>query len=173
MSGYQVDGVAQFFTMAIAAAVGGGLCLVYDVFRIMRHIKRPSGFSALVQDVAWWLIAAVATWLLLLVRCAGVVRIYALLAIAVGFVCCRFSVSILFMKIMLPAVDGIKRFLTPIYKGCRTAGRKCAKTCKNILISVKNLLKHAGAVVYNQLKSRVGIPFRKRSEDNGQTQHNS
>ncbi len=175
MNGYQVDGSNQFFTATISAGVGGLLCLCYDLMRLARCIKKPSVLGAFCQDIAWWLTATISTYLLLLIRCSGQVRFFAIIGLAVGFVCWRMTVSVAFMKVTKPIADWVigatrlvkRRILHPLIKKLKIFGGFLLKTLKNILFSVKNLLKHTGLVVYNQLKSWVGMPFKKRSDRNG------
>ena len=172
MSGYQVDAYAQFITALIAAGVGMELCLAYDLLRLVRYAYRPSVLGAFVQDIVWWLLATLATCLVLLVRCSGTVRVYALLSIAVGFITCRFTLSLLLMKLGKQIVDIIKGVIgwlnktvfAPIIGLIGLVSSKFTKIIKKFIKTVKNLLKDSGLVVYNQLKSWAKMPDRKRSK---------
>lgn len=172
MSGYQVDTYAQFITAVISAAAGGMLCLLYDLLRLIRYARRPSALAAFVQDVAWWIAATVVTGLILLVRCKGEVRFFALLGIGIGFVCCRFTLSVLLMKFGKIIIDAIKRLLrvifnrilAPVLNGLSSFLSKLLKNSKKFVKSVKNLLKHSLLVVYNFLKSWARMPRRKKEQ---------
>jgi len=173
MSGYQVDAYGQFLTAVISAAAGASLCLLYDLLRLVRYAHRPSAVWAFFQDVAWWLVATAVTALILLVRCSGAVRLFALLGLAVGFVCCRFTLSLLIMKIGKKIADIVKgvlnvifgRILAPVCKWIGSLLSKIIKIIKKFLKSVKNLLKDSVPLVYNHLKSWAKSLNVKRSND--------
>jgi len=157
MNGYQVDAYGQFITAVISAAAGVGLCLLYDLLRLLRYARRPTVLQVFVQDVLWWLVATVVTGVVLLVRCSGTVRFFALLGLCVGFLCCRFTLSLVLMKAGKRIIDVIKRLakavwskiLEPVFISVTTLLRKIAKIIKKFLKSVKNLLKDSALVVYN------------------------
>lgn len=162
MTGYQVTNSAQFTTTLISAAVGIVLCLMYDILRIIRMAHRPSVIQAFIQDVLWWLSAAVLTYGLLLVRCNGSVRAYPLIGETVGFLSCRFTLSVLIMrvaKVLVAFFGRVNRAFkckvaAPV---CRAAGRLASfvsEKLKKLGKIVKNLLKHTGSIVYNHVKSR-------------------
>lgn len=172
MSGYQVDAYAQFITALIAAGAGMALCLAYDLLRLIRYACRPSVVGAFVQDIVWWLLATVTTCLVLLTRCSGTVRFYPLLSMAVGFITCRFTVSLILMRLGKQIVDIIKgiigwinqKVFAPIIRLIASVSSKFTKIIKKFIKTVKNLLKDSGLVVYNQLKSWAKMPDRKRSK---------
>ena len=114
MSGYQVDTNGQFITAVISAAGGVILCLLYDLLRLARYARRPTALWAFVQDIAWWLTATAVTGLVLLVRCRGEVRFFAIMGLAVGFLCCRFTLSLLFVGLGKRIIDLVKGVLRAI-----------------------------------------------------------
>ena len=157
MTGYQVDAYGQFITAVISAAAGVGLCLLYDLLRLIRYAGRPTTLQAFIQDVLWWLAATAVTWTVLLVRCSGTVRFYALLGLVVGFLSCRFTLSLVLMKLGKKTIDIVRLFLKavwskilePVFKSVRALLEKNTKITKKFLKSVKNLLKDSVLVVYN------------------------
>ncbi len=157
MNGYQVDAYGQFITAVISAAAGVGLCLLYDLLRLLRYARHHTTLQVFVQDVLWWLVATVVTGVVLLVRCSGIVRFFALLGLLVGFLSCRFTLSLVLMKLGKKVIDVVKAFLKavwsiilePIFKSARSLLGKISKIIKKFLKSVKNLLKDSVLVVYN------------------------
>ena len=157
MNGYQVDAYGQFITAVISAAAGVGLCLLYDILRLLRYARRPTVWQVFIQDVLWWLVATVATGVVLLVRCSGTVRVFALLGFVIGFLCCRFTLSLVLMKMGKKIIDVVKgllkavwsRILEPVFKSVTALLEKKSKIIKKFLKSVKNLLKDSVLVVYN------------------------
>ena len=153
MSEIQVNLSGQILTFWIAAAVGVGLCLFYDLFRLARLVRRPSRGGAFFQDLLWWAVAAVVTYGLLLVRCKGVVRSFALLGEAAGFALCRGTLSRWILAIARPTVA----FLRRVGRRCRRAmgafwaprKKRIAALAKKIAEFLKNLLKRLRHLLYN------------------------
>ncbi|MBQ2704600.1 MAG: hypothetical protein IJF58_03520 [Clostridia bacterium] len=157
MTGYQVDAYGQFITAVISAAAGVGLCLLYDLLRLIRYARRHTTLQVFVQDLLWWIAATVVTWVVLLVRCSGTVRFFALLGLTVGFLSCRFTLSLVLMKLGKKVIDAVKTVLKvvwravfePFFRWVRAVWDKFSKIIKKFLKSVKNLLKDSMLVVYN------------------------
>ncbi|MDR1892029.1 MAG: spore cortex biosynthesis protein YabQ [Oscillospiraceae bacterium] len=100
---------AQTISFAAAFLTGAALCLVYDFFRVLRLAFRPSVLSAFVEDMIYWLLAALVTFGLLLIRCSGVIRGYAVLGEFLGFIACRNSISVLIMKVSGTVIGFFRR----------------------------------------------------------------
>lgn len=153
MTEIQVDLSGQILTFWIAGAAGVGLCLVYDLFRLFRLLRRPSRVGVFVQDVLWWAVTALVTYGLLLVRCKGVVRLYALLGEAAGFLLCRGTLSRGLMAAARPAAGALHR----LGGRCRRAARawlaprkeRLGAFAKKICEFLKNLLKRLRHLLYN------------------------
>ncbi len=162
MSGYQVDLGGQYYTTLISLLVGGGLCLLYDCFRIVRAAWRWDGVAVFVQDVVYCVIAAAVTYGMLLVRCSGVVRIYPLIGEVCGFVICRFTVSRLVMLIATGIITFVRRVyfavrkaaFVPIIRIAETIFKKIAAFSKKINYLLKNYLKDTSYLVYNHVNYR-------------------
>ena len=71
---------SQMTGFLLAVGMGAALCLVYDLFRIVRIAAPPGRIGAFAQDVLWFAIAAVVTYLLCLARCKGEVRSFIIAA---------------------------------------------------------------------------------------------
>ena len=157
MNEIQVDIGGQIVTFWIAAALGAALCLVYDLFRIVRYGHRPSKWSAFFQDIAWWLICAVLTYGMMLVRCKGVVRIYALLGEGLGFVAFRLTASRLLLAVAKPVVRAVKaasafvkrKVLAPLGALLRRITEKAVGFFKKFQKFLKNHLKRLLRLLYN------------------------
>lgn len=91
--------------------MGAVLCLLYDVFRILRMAFSPGKISAFIQDVLWFAIAAVATYMMCLARCRGEVRSYIVIGEVVGFVLFRLTVSRLLILAARPVIRTAKRLI--------------------------------------------------------------
>lgn len=157
MSEIQVDIGGQIVTFWIAAALGAVLCLIYDLFRILRYAHRPSKWSAFRQDIVWWCICAVLTYGLMLVRCKGVVRIFALLGEGLGFAAFRFTVSRLLLAAAKPVVRGVnavvrfvkRKVLAPIGVLLLRVSEKVGTIFKKFANFLKKHLKRLTRLLYN------------------------
>ena len=109
-----------------------------------------------VQDIIFWLIAALVTFGLLLVRCNGLVRGYAVLGELLGFAACRNSISLVLMKIsgaVIGAVRRIKRFLQ------RTIYRPVARTLRKFTDFLEKTSKKGGNILKKGLKQGLGLLY--------------
>lgn len=157
MSEIQVDLNAQIVSFWVAVALGATLCVLYDVFKFVRLLFRSGKTAIFVQDIAWWLITALATYILLLVRCKGVVRSYAVIGEVVGFAGYRFTVSRLteiplknFAKALRAAYVYIKtKILAPVTVTVMKIIRWIEKIFKKFINFLKNHLKQSVKMVYN------------------------
>ena len=76
-----ITGQAMAFLGALA--LGGGLGLLYDLCRLLRHRLPLLGLGA-VLDLLYWPIAAVSLFVYAVAAGDGVVRIYFMLGVALG-----------------------------------------------------------------------------------------
>lgn len=179
MNGYQAYDYGQALTFCIAIAVGAVICVIYDLFRILRAAHRFSYVNVFIQDVLWFLTAAILTCGLMLVRCSGVVRIYALVGETVGFVACRVTLSRVLMKASKSVIKAIKRALRavkhkvgpPIMRIELFFEKKFVLLTEKTSFGVKKHLKHGGRIVYNHIKfGKCGLHSkRRRNHENSRT----
>lgn len=160
MSEIQVDLNAQIVSFWIAVALGAVLCVLYDAFKFVRLLFRSGKTAIFAQDLAWWLITALVTYVLLLVRCKGVVRSYAVIGEVVGFAGYRFTVSRLtekplkkLAKILRAVYVYIKnRILLPVTAAVVKIIKWIEKIFKKFINFLKNHLKQSVKIVYNSRK---------------------
>lgn len=170
---WEITLAGQTLTFLIALGIGVSLCLLYDVFRIIRIGWPPSAVSAFIEDIIYWFFSALITFCLLIVRCSGEIRGYVIFGELLGWIFCRFTVSVVLVK----TADSIFKFLsflkglitTPIKatakwirKLARTLitpklkklGKFAHKTIKSIGNRAKKLLKQRRIMMYNH-KSKL------------------
>ncbi len=158
MSEIQVDLNGQIVSFWIAVAVGAALCVLYDLFKFVRLLYRSSKTAVFVQDMAWWIITALATYVLLLVRCKGVVRSFVIIGEAVGFAAYRFTVSRVaerpikkFAAAIRAAVRFVKtKIFAPVAAGFKKMSAKLAQVFKKFTNFFKKHLKQLAQLVYNR-----------------------
>ncbi len=164
MSDYQLDLDAQYYTTLISLVVGAVLCIAYDLLRILRKLRRWSYAAVFVQDVAYCLFAAAVTYIMLLVRCSGVVRFYPLLGELCGFFICRFTLSRLIIIIADVIIAAARRVFSAIDRAVfAPMGRLFSRIFKKILVFVEKItyllkkhLKDTALMVYNHVKLHRG-----------------
>lgn len=146
-----------------AIVMGVALCLFYDLLRIFRLAVPPGKILAFFEDVLWFFVAAVATYLVCLAKCNGEVRSYVLVGEAVGFLLCRLTVSRGIMTAAKPSIraakklarrvkNAILRFLMPIIS------RLTEKTQKFLHETRKKGKKHLQTgvrLLYNRKKKNI------------------
>ena len=99
-----------------AIVMGVILCLFYDLLRIFRLAVPPGKILAFFEDVLWFFIAAVVTYLVCLAKCNGEVRSYVLIGEGVGFLLCRLTLSRGIMTVAKPSVRTIKKLVRRVKK---------------------------------------------------------
>ncbi len=101
----------------MAAGMGAALCLLYDLFRILRLVFSSGKAVAFAEDVLWFSVAAIATYMLCLARCNGEVRSYIIIGEIIGFIICRLTASRGLMLAAKPTVRMAKRLLKRLHGG--------------------------------------------------------
>jgi len=111
-----VDYTAQHLLFLWSVAAGAALSLFYDLFRLLRALGIRGRFSVFIQDVVFCLVGALVYILLLFNFSSGVLRLYALIGMAAGFLLCHLTVGALFMK----CVDTVKRAVFGVLRRVKT-----------------------------------------------------
>ena len=146
-----------------AIVTGVVLCLVYDLMRIFRLAVPPGKVLAFFEDVLWFFIAAVVTYLVCLAECNGEVRGYVLIGEIIGFLICRLTISRGIMTAARPTIRAAKkiirrvktkflRFLKPFVSGIR---EKIKKILHETRKKGKKHLHRSRRLLYNRKKKNI------------------
>ena len=149
----------QVATLALSLCLGFILCLIYDVLRAMRKTGFNSFLAVFITDILFWIFVAFITFIFLMSRTNGEIRAYVLLGELIGFIVFRFTASKLWFKslcVCFKLFVRVKRFLRRktniIYLKLENFITRFLKQTllksKNVLKSVKKLLKKASKVLY-------------------------
>lgn len=92
-----------------ACVLGAALAVVYDLFRVLRMIIRWHPILVGIQDVIYFVFAAVITFSFLMAFHDGQLRVFILVGELMGGVLYFFTVSILFLKLTAFVVETIKK----------------------------------------------------------------
>ena len=145
---WEIDSSFQAVSFLYSVLFGAGYCLFYDFFRAFRKLYKPTAFSVFFEDLIYFLIISILTFLLLMSLSNGEIRGYILIGIAVGFTICFFTVSRFFVKILFAVfkflneisektVYLLNRILIWLFEKIK----KWAKYCTILLNKTKNLFK--------------------------------
>ena len=94
--------------------LGAFLCAVYDVFRLLRLVRRQNAFVVFLCDFIFCVFSAVCLLVLFFNLSYGRVRFYALALAIAGFLVWRFTVSRLVMTLLMKLIKQIKKLLISI-----------------------------------------------------------
>ncbi|OJU15409.1 MAG: hypothetical protein BGN88_07825 [Clostridiales bacterium 43-6] len=152
----------QTTSFLVAAAMGFAISLIYDVFRILRLFAKPEPVSVFIQDIIFSLICAFLTFGLLIVRCQGEIRWFIFGGELLGFLICRFTLSMLIISAadkIIRAIKAVFRFIdrylySPIKKLKNKIVHFLYLQIRKFMVFFNQVLKNTMRMVYNKLKSR-------------------
>ena len=163
----------QCWTFLLSIAVGAGLSLLYDLFRLLRLILPEQTWRIALEDVLYcflcgWVILRFALW-----ADMGRLRGYLLLGEGLGWILCHFTIGQLFYALAQRLIRLLKKILTvllsPFYKLLKKilslfTGLLATwkKICKKLSFRRKFFLKQRAILLYNLIKSEKRPIFRKR-----------
>ncbi|MDR3552244.1 MAG: spore cortex biosynthesis protein YabQ [Clostridia bacterium] len=164
-------------TLVFLAACGFGMALgaVYDLFRIFR-IAVPCGKAVVfIQDVLFWMICAVSSFLFLLYMNTGEIRLFIILGELIGATLYYFTLGVLVMK-SAKAVVGFLRWIAAlvfrlIARPLGFIGRKTGAFVSADTKLVGNIIKKKAKVLKTHLKVRkrkvYNLTNRQNAKDGG------
>ena len=153
-----------------AMIVGAAMGILYDLFRISRIAIPTARVVVIVEDILYFSICAVATFLLMMSSLDGQVRIFVLMGQLIGAILYFCTVGRLVMKIsrtIINIVRGILRFifrwiLRPIWITCYRIVRILLlpiyfimKIIRKLCKRLKFRLKMNRTILYNHFSARL------------------
>ncbi len=150
---WKIENSLQFIAFLTCTGFGALYCFLYDILRAVRKNKRFSDWAVAVQDLLFFIFAALITFLLLLKYTYGEIRLYIFIAIIIGFSVFRVTLSRFITPILIKAISKIIMLISVIFRGYKAIKNKIAafiglcaekikKYCKNSLKNLKNHLQH-------------------------------
>lgn len=151
----------QTVSFLLSIGLGAVCCLLYDIVRIIHFFRVKKWLSTFIIDILYFVIVSFLTYCFLFFRCVGQVRLFVLIGQLFGFVICRNTLSVIFMKIWMFILKKVGKFLRFTKKICRRIFNMIEKELKKGLIllkkiisAVKKYLKQSSVVVYNHFVKR-------------------
>ena len=157
----------QTVTFFLSILLGAGLCIIFDVFRVIRLLGVRQLVTIVIEDVAFFIICAVLTFLFMLIRSDGQVRWFILAGELIGAVFYNLTISgmvIFVIKKLIEAGYAViifanRKIISPIlsligrvFKKIAPKGKKIARFSKKIPKKFKYSLKQVHQMMYNQHK---------------------
>ena len=115
---WEIHSTDQTVTFMLSWALGGLLCAVYDILRGWRLSLHSGIIAVFFQDTFFGIFASVTTFLFLLARSCGEIRLYVLVGEVIGFVLFRMSFSgvlLAFFRILFSGLRWIKKQFSHLY----------------------------------------------------------
>lgn len=184
--------VAQdLITLGISAAIGAALCVLYDVLKSIRLSFKLRFPLLFVLDLLFFIVSALVTFSLLLVRCRGYVRGFVIIGEAAGFIFIRMILRDLVATALSIAIRAIKtavifiyvHIVRPIKLSILTVLRRISRSLLNIIVKsaflLKKLLQRIRLLVYNYNEKKHSTDLKRRNgrgrteSDTGSTQENA
>ncbi|MCL2087859.1 MAG: spore cortex biosynthesis protein YabQ [Oscillospiraceae bacterium] len=165
MEYYIADQTVIFF---MSIALGAGLGVVYDVFRIMRIAVKTSKGVVFAQDIVFFVIAAAATFVFLLLKNDGQLRVHILIGEFLGAVIYHLTLGAIVVRTAGAVIGFVKRtanliyriFIRPIirifvliHQKISGVFGKVGTKLKIFSQNSKKRLKNNGVLLYNNMKS--------------------
>ena len=149
---WEIHTAAQTVTFLWSLAVGALLCVWYDFFRLLRRHCHRNFWITFAEDLVFFAVSAVVTFLFLLAREKGILRLYVLCGLALGFWIRRLTYGRFFLRIwdfvfgclghIFARIGGvIRKIILPITNFLKKGGISGKKWAKNRIFQKKTLEK--------------------------------
>lgn len=138
----------QTVTFLYALALGAIFCVLYDIFRFF-HKNTKSWLWVFITDIAYWLLLTLVSFCFFVLRTKGLIRGYALLGEALGFVLCKliFADRILYLFLWIQKV--LRWIFELVCRPLEVILRFLRQICKKIRMITKKVLKKPRELLYN------------------------
>lgn len=133
----------ELFVVSLFAGVF--LVVAYDVFRCIRILIKHNAFFTALEDIIFWLIAAITIFFVLYTFNDGSIRAYSILGMLIGMLVYSNTISrafiYLFAKITQYIGKTIKKICAYILKPIKLFRKNVLKLLKKFINNVKIILK--------------------------------
>ena len=101
----------QLWTFLYSIAYGVALGVFYDLFRVFRLIFIPSSVSAFLQDILFWMVSGVVTFMYMFSFNDGSVRFYMLCGVFLGWILYYFTLGSWIYAFFRKVIGTLKRWI--------------------------------------------------------------
>ena len=152
---WEISNISQVNAFLYSIISGAFFALFYDLFRSFRNVKKHTNLLVFVEDIFYFSVIAVITFILFLCLTAGEIRGYILIGISTGFLLffmffSKYSLIVFtavfklikmlllyFKKIFYATFDKIDVFMSDFLKNTLKCFKKDLKTLKVLLYTNK------------------------------------
>lgn len=153
---WEISNNSQLAGFGLSIIFGMMYSALYDIFRAIRFRKNPHTIIVVIEDIIYFAIIAVITFLFLLSVTYGEVRFYVLLGIVLGFIIFRTTISRFYLKIVIYLLKGVYLLFDYFSKGFYYFFDKIDiifdSFFKNTLKCFKKVLKKGKGLLYTNRK---------------------
>ncbi len=114
---WEISNISQAVSFLYSIILGIIYALFYDFFRAVRIVKPQTAFSVFLQDLLYFFITAIVTFIYLLALTNGEIRAYVLVGILIGFLLFIFTISKYYIIALTFVLKLIFNFINLILKG--------------------------------------------------------
>lgn len=143
---------SQVYVFLLCVSIGLLAGLFYDFFKIIRASFEHKNFFVQVEDLIYWLIITFLSFLILLHKNNGEIRLYGFIGLVFGYIVNEILISKLTVKIGVKIILYIKIFIRQLFYVVFFPLRIIFKPTKFFYKKSQKLLKKNK----NKLKSKVG-----------------
>lgn len=132
---------SQLTIFLFSGILGAALGIIYDIIRVFNAVLKENLARIFVQDVLYFIVSAVVTFMYMLVMNGGEIRVYIVVGEAVGWLIYRATVGKLIYKIVLSVVE----FIIKIVRAFRNYA--VSKLPKSKIVKVKSAIENKIKVI--------------------------
>lgn len=131
------DIIIEARTVLEALAMGAACCFIYDILRIFRRIFPRGSVLTGLEDILWWIVAAIAVFTFMYRANGGVVRAYIIVFMMLGMIIWEITLGKLIVKYISKIINKLfgKLFEKTIYKFFKTLYKVLKKCLKPFTIN--------------------------------------
>ena len=152
---WEINNNFQLISFLISCGVGIVYCLIYDVLRAIRKSCAVTDGTVFLQDIVYFVIISITTFMLLTALSNGEIRSYVIIGLLLGFLLCFCTFSKINLKVLVFIfskfhflsdwfVASINAMLDTICRFLSETIEKTQKLLNNIKKIFKNHLKKSG-----------------------------
>ena len=97
---WEIDNSFQLISFLVSCGFGVIYCLLYDLLRAVRKVNEVSDATVFLQDIIYFFVISIATFMLLTALSNGEVRGYIIIGLLLGFLLCFCTFSKINLKIL-------------------------------------------------------------------------
>ena len=101
----------------LCTVIGGMVVgFVYDIFRVSRKIIKTKNIIVYFEDIIFWLLVSLLTFIVLFISNAGQIRGYAFIGLILGVIIYAFLISYYVVRGLVKGIKIFKRIIIKLYK---------------------------------------------------------